>query len=171
MAIILTTDRLILRHFVPDDDELIWRLLNTPKWLQYIGNRNIGSLAMARSYIEDVLISSYRINGFGFYLATLRHAPKVGIGLCGLAKRSFMEDVDLGFALLPEFEGQGYAFEMAEAMLRYVQSEWQLRRVAAITSLDNERSIRLLKKIGFEDAGTVLYPPDDEELLLFIAKV
>jgi RimJ/RimL family protein N-acetyltransferase len=44
------------------------------------------------------------------------------IGICGLVKRNYLDDIDLGYALLPRYWGQGYAYEAAKAVLDYATS-------------------------------------------------
>jgi RimJ/RimL family protein N-acetyltransferase len=69
--------------------------------------------------------------------------------MCGLLKRETLDDVDLGFAFLPAYWGKGYAREAATATLAHARDEIGLRRVVAITSVDNEASIGLLARLGF----------------------
>jgi RimJ/RimL family protein N-acetyltransferase len=87
--------------------------------------------------------------------------------MCGLIKRDGLEDVDLGCAFLPEFRAQGYATESAAAVLAYGQSVFDLKRVVAITSPDNDRSTRLLEKLGFTFEKLIHLPNDSEEVKLF----
>ena len=89
------------------------------------------------------------------------------IGICGLIKREGLKDVDLGFAFLPRFWRNGYAFESASAVMCYGRKVLGLRRIVAILSPDNHRSSRLLEKLGFCFESTVKLQPDDEELKLY----
>jgi [ribosomal protein S5]-alanine N-acetyltransferase len=89
------------------------------------------------------------------------HTP---IGMCGLLKREDLPDPDIGFALLPEFRNQGFAFEAAEAVLRDARN---LQRILAITSLDNEASIDLLERLGFRFEKIVQLSPNGDQLRLF----
>jgi RimJ/RimL family protein N-acetyltransferase len=57
---------------------------------------------------------------------------------------------DIGFALLPQFERQGYAYEAAAAMIDHGRTKLGLTRVLAITTIDNESSGRLLERIGLK---------------------
>ncbi|MCK6694552.1 MAG: GNAT family N-acetyltransferase [Thermoanaerobaculia bacterium] len=163
---ILETDRLHLRPFTLDDAGFILKLLNTPGWLEFIGDRNVRSIADAEKYLTDGPMKSYQINGFGLSAVTLA-GTDVPIGSCGLIKREGLPDVDLGFAFLPEFTGKGYASEIAAAVLAYATNELKINRVLAITSLNNTGSINVLKKIGFEFESIIKMPDDDEELNLF----
>lgn len=163
---VLETDRLILRHLTAGDAGFMLGLLNEPSWIQFIGDRGVRTLEDARAYIERGPSASYERFGFGFYLVELKEGGGAA-GICGLAKRDALEDVDIGFAFLPQFRGRGYAHEAAAAVIEYAGSALGLRRVVAVTARDNRSSIRLLEKLGMSFEGVVRLSPDDEELKLF----
>lgn len=165
---ILATDRLVLRRFTPDDAPFIFKLMNEPGWLRFIGDRGINSVEAARSYIDTRLIASYKQHGFGLYAVQLKDRQTL-IGMCGLVKRDGLEDVDIGFALLAGYEGRGYAIEAARATLKYAHEVHTLHRIVAITSENNERSIRLLEGIGMVYEKTVRLPGDDSAVKLYAA--
>lgn len=85
--------------------------------------------------------------------------------MCGFVKRDTLPDADIGFAFLPQFEKKGYAFESANAVMKYGKDVLSLKRVLAITTQDNESSGRLLDKLGFKYDG--LLESGDEKLKLF----
>jgi RimJ/RimL family protein N-acetyltransferase len=163
---ILVTERLGLRQFSVDDAEFMLRLLNEPSFLQNIGDKGVRTLADARQYILDGPITSYETLGFGAWLVETREAG-VPLGLCGLLKREALEDFDIGYAFLPEFWSQGYALEAAAAVLSYARDTLGLERVVAITSVDNQRSIHLLEKMGFEFERLVRLSEGAPEIKLF----
>ena len=127
---ILESDRLILREFNPDDAPFILLLLNNPSWLQYIGDRNIKTLDDANQYLLNGPMKSYRENGFGLSMVEIKdsHIP---IGMCGLIKREALEHVDIGFALLPEFAGKGYAYEIAAALMDHARINLGISEIVA----------------------------------------
>ena len=163
---ILETERLILREIVETDAEFILDLLNQPSFIKYIGDRNVRTAEQAREVIEKRYRQSYLEHGFGFYTVELKEndAP---IGFCGFVKRDFLPDVDFGFAFLPQYEGKGYAFESAHALMKYGRDVLGLNRLLAITTPDNERSGRLLAKLGFKFESLIETPNHNEELKLF----
>ena len=167
---ILETERLILREIVESDDAFILDLLNQPSFIKYIGDRNVRNLEQSREFIENRYRASYRDNGYGLYTVELKedHTP---IGMCGFVRRDTLPDADIGFAFLPQFERKGYAFESASAMMKYGREVLGLKRVLAITSVDNESSGRLLGKLGFKLDGVITMPNDTEELKLFSTDV
>ncbi len=167
---ILETDRLVVRHLTVDDAAFILELVNDPDWLRFIGDRGVHSLDDADRYLLSGPLAMYDRLGFGLYAVDLK-SDDTPIGLCGLIKREGLVDVDLGFAYLPRYRSQGYAYEAAAAIMVYGQQAFDLKRIVAITSLDNERSIRLLEKLGFVFEQYIKLPNDDEELNLFAARL
>lgn len=163
---ILETDRLQLCKITPNDVEFIFELLNTPTWLQYIGDKGIKTLADARDYIITGPMASYNKHDFGLWLVKLKQ-EQIPIGMCGLIKRDYLENVDIGFALLPQYTGKGYAYEAAKATLDYAQTNLALKKIVAFTNTDNEHSISLLKKIGLSFDKMITIPNDSKELMLF----
>lgn len=145
---VIETVRLKLRELTFGDADFIIQLVNSPGWLRFIGDRNIRTEEEAIAYLESGPLKSYRENGFGLWLVELKSdAP---IGMCGILKRETLDHPDIGFALLPEFYGQGYAYEAAAATLAYAKDELNLSKIAAITVPGNVRSIKLLEKIGMK---------------------
>jgi RimJ/RimL family protein N-acetyltransferase len=163
---VVETPRLALRRLSSDHEEFIRRLLNEPSFLRYIGDRKVRTASDAVRYIETGPVAMYAQFGFGLFLVELK-ATGAPIGICGLLKRDTLDDVDVGFAFLPEYWRQGYAFESAAAVIEYGRTVHRLARVVAITSLDNPPSISLLEKLGFRFERTIRMTSDGEELRLF----
>ncbi len=163
---VLETERLTLRRLTITDNAFIFELVNDPDWLRFIGDRNVHSLDDARNYLRNGPLAMYERSGFGLYLVELKNEG-TSIGMCGLIKREGLNDVDLGFAYLPKYRAQGYAYEAASAVLTYGRQTFGLKRIVAITALDNVRSIQLLEKLGFAFEKLIKLPNDDEELKLF----
>jgi RimJ/RimL family protein N-acetyltransferase len=166
MKEILQTERLRIRHFNVNDALFTMQLTNTEDWLRNIGDRNTGTEDLARSYLENGNIKSYRERGYGGYLVELKETGEP-VGMCGLFKRDILEYPDIGFAFLPPHYGKGYGFEAATAVLKYALDELKLPKVLGITLPSNSGSIRLLEKIGLTNRGTIKFPGDNDELLLF----
>lgn len=167
---ILETDRLAIRLMSTNDAEFMLGLLNEPSWLQYIGDRGVRSLDDARAYIENGPIAMYARLGFGFYIVELKD-DGIPIGICGLVKRNFLEDVDIGYALLPEYWAKGYAIEAATAVMGHATGPLGLKRLVAITKSDNHSSARVLEKLGLKYERMVSYPDTGEEVRLFAIEI
>jgi len=162
----LNTERLLVRGFDTNDAEFILELLNQPSFIQFIGDKGVRSVDDARNYITTGPIESYRRHGFGLYLVELKDR-KVPIGMCGVLKRESLPDPDLGFAFLPEYWGKGYAFEAASAALDQARDFFKLARILAITNPDNDASIKLLAKLGFQFERVMKLSTDSDEVKLF----
>lgn len=163
---LIETARLSLRRLGLHDASFILELLNEPTFIRFIGDKGVRSLKDACDYLEKGPIGSYRRFGFGLYLTSLR-ASGEPIGICGLVKRDALQDVDVGFALMPQFAGFGYATESASAVLAYGRREFGLQRIVGITDPDNHASIAVLRKIGLRFERNVALDGSGEEVQMF----
>ena len=167
---ILETERLAFRRLTLDDAEFVLQLVNEPAWLRFIGDKGIKTLDDARHYLLKGPLEMYAQFGFGLWLVELKDEG-VPIGMCGLIKREALEDVDIGFAFLPAHWRKGYALESVSAALAYGKEFFGLRRVVAITSLDNDASGRLLEKLGFRFERTTRLSGAAPEVKLYGAAI
>jgi RimJ/RimL family protein N-acetyltransferase len=165
LRIILETERLQLREFTREDTPFIIELLNSPGWLQYIGDRNVRAPEQALTYLENGPIMSYATNGYGLWMVRLKK-PSTPVGMCGILKRTELSTPDIGYALLPAFHGKGYADEIVSATLRHAHEDLNIPVLSAIVQPDNARSIHLLKKKGFVFERLFSFSGKDEVLEL-----
>jgi len=163
---VLATDRLALRRFTTDDAEFVLDLLNDPSFLRHIGDKGVRTRADAVRYVQAGPIASYERFGFGLYRVDLKESG-MPIGMCGLLKRDWLADVDIGFAFLPRFWAKGYAFEAASSVLANAHDALGLKRVVAITSPDNVASMGLLAKLGFRFEGMARASDKEAEVKVF----
>lgn len=166
----LETDRLVIRAFVANDAGFIVELLNDPAWIEYIGDKGVRTRDDACRYIERGPVAMYKRYGFGLYAVDSKETGEP-IGMCGLIRRDGLDDVDLGFAFLPQFRGAGYAFESAVAVMSYGKATLGLQRVVAIVSQGNRASGKLLGKLGFRFERMVALRPNDELLELYAVAI
>lgn len=166
---LLATNRLVLREVTPDDAAFILELINQPSFHRFIGDRGVRTLEAARQYIIDRMLSSYQTYGFGMYAVLLKDSS-VPMGVCGLVKRDALDDVDIGFAFLPQYEGHGYAYESASAVLGYARTTLRIQRVCAITALDNVRSMKLLEKLGLTFRKLMQLPGESSQVRFFLSE-
>lgn len=144
----IETRRLRLRWLEAADADFIYRLVNDPCWLEYIGDKQVYDRDGARRYIDDGPREMYRRFGFGLNRVALREND-TPIGISGLLQRESLPGPDLGFAFLPRFRGHGYALEAAMAVLEHAFEVLDFRHICAIVSAGNDASVRLLEKLGF----------------------
>lgn len=164
MSLVTETARLQLRRFDPEGDAaFVLQLVNEPAWLQFIGDKGVRTLDDARTYLRDGPLAMYARCGHGLYRVDLKSSGET-VGMCGLIKRDTLPDVDIGYAFLPAYWGRGYAEEAARATLAHAQ-ELGLRRILAIVTPGNARSIHLLGKLGLRHERDIATPQDDTTAL------
>lgn len=163
---VAATERLLLRWLNASDATFILELVNEPSWIRYIGDKGVRSLEDAQHYIDNGPVAMYARLGFGLYLVELKESGE-SIGVCGLIKRDALKDVDIGFAILPRFWGNGYALEAAAAVMSYGRKVIRLSRIVAVLSHDNHRSRKLLEKLGFRSEGEVRLQENGERLEMY----
>ena len=162
---VIETSRLALFEFRPSDADFILQLVNTPKWISFIGDRGVRTIEDAVKYIDERIVNSYRKFGFGLYLVRVKDG-ETPVGMCGLVRREHLNDVDLGFAFLPEYEKFGYALEASTSVLEFARDGLRLKRIVAITMRENNRSIRLLEKLGLQ-FEKMISSPGENDLMLY----
>jgi ribosomal-protein-alanine N-acetyltransferase len=154
---LIETPRLSIRHLGSGDEAFIFELLNQPSFISNIGDRGVRTLDDATEYIRQGPATSYEKFGFGLFHVALK-ASGAPIGICGLLKRDTLDDVDIGFAYLERYWGQGYALEAAQAVMDFGWNTVGLKRVVAITAPHNEASMRLLRKLGMTFESVIKFP-------------
>jgi len=162
----LRTPRLCLRRVTLDDADLMLAVWTDPAFVSNVGDRGIRTIDEARDAMRDGALRLYADYGYGPYaMVTKTHGEKIGI--CGLFKRDNLDHPDIGFAVLPDFCGQGYAGEAASAVLSHARDDLELATLTAIVSPGNAPSIGLIEKLGLTFAGMITMPGDDEEICLY----
>lgn len=147
----INTARTSIRPFVPDDQDNLAILCNSPEAMRYIPP-HFG--VESRKQVKD------RLNNY------IRHHEDYGISFgivsdhngkfLGRAGFYFVPEVNLyeiGYSLLPEYWGKGYATELVKALLEYSFNVLNLDAVCARTIIDNYRSANVLEKTGFTYLG------------------
>jgi RimJ/RimL family protein N-acetyltransferase len=100
-------------------------------------------------------------------MRVVRRSDGASIGMCGLLRRDSLPDPDIGFSFFPEYGSQGYALESARAVIAHARDVLRLARILAITTPDNEPSMRLLGRLGFRFDRIVTMGA--EQLRLFVS--
>lgn len=155
--VILQSERLDFYALTVSDAELMLRLLNEESFIRNIGDRGVRTLEQALIYLQDGPLRSYQQHGFGMY-RLVRKADGVNIGLAGLVYREYLGIPDVGYALLPEFSGAGYASEAALAVYQYGKTGLKLPQIVGIVAPDNQASKKILEKIGLVTLTQILSP-------------
>ena len=162
----LETERLVLKPLTTDDSGFIFELYNSPKFIEFIGDRNIKTIQDAEQYITTKFLPQLEKLGYGNYLV-VKKSDNTKIGAVGIFQRDGLDVHDIGFSFLPEFEGKGYGFEAASKLLETAFSVFNLNTISAITNKENIASQNQIKKLGLQYQKTVQLPDGDKELLYF----
>lgn len=162
----ILTERLTLSSLTVRDAAFLLTLINSPSWIRHIGDRQVHTVKAAETYLRKGSMQHEKDHGFGMRKMTLT-ATGQPIGICGIVRRDGLPLPDLGFALLPGHEGHGYAFEAARSVLAVDAHIWNITEISAITTLENNRSIALLHRLGFIQDGNVQLPDQEEVLIYF----
>jgi ribosomal-protein-alanine N-acetyltransferase len=163
------TERLIIQPTTELDAEFIFELLNSSKWLKYIGDRKVHSVDEAAVYIKNKMVPQLEKLGFSNY-TVIRKSDHIKVGTCGLYDREGMEGIDIGFAFLPQYEKKGYAYESVNKLKEMAITHFKITEIKAITMKENISSQKLLEKIGLQFKEMMKLENDEEELMLFIFK-
>jgi ribosomal-protein-alanine N-acetyltransferase len=165
----IETARLRIRELTAADAAFIVALLNEPSFIRNIGDRGVRSLDDGRKYIAEGPVAMYERFGFGLCAVELRDGGE-RIGICGVLKRDELPEPDIGFAFLPAYWSQGYAWESAVAVRDHARNALGIRRLLAVVNPDNAPSIRLLEKLGFVFDRMIRLKADGAELKLFASR-
>ncbi|MDJ0711734.1 MAG: GNAT family N-acetyltransferase [Woeseiaceae bacterium] len=162
----LETDRLMLRRVTYDDVGLMLAIWNDAAFVQHVGDRGVRNDSQAREALEEGAFRLYAEYGYGPYKMVRKHDLRA-IGICGLFKRDNLDDPDIGFAVLPDYCGQGYAGEAARAVVAHARDDLGIRNLTAIVSAGNTASIGLIEKLGLTFKRMITMPGEDEAIRLY----
>jgi RimJ/RimL family protein N-acetyltransferase len=161
----LQTPRLVLEPLSVDDGQFMLELLTDPEFIAHVGDRQVRTREQAVAYLETRVLPSFAEHGFGMLALRLKDSGET-VGLCGLVARAGLDDVDIGYALLPRFRGAGLALEAARRVLDWA-IDLGMRRVVAIVTPENAPSIALLEQLGMIHESMVTLPGEDEALRFY----
>jgi len=155
-VIVLQTERLLLREWIPECWTLFKPLVVDPRVIRYIHQGGPWPDERIEKRV-DQYIEYGRTRGWHLW-PVIHRADSRLIGFCGFSD-GFPPDVEIGWRLLPEYWGQGLATEIARATLDHGFRTWDFPRVIAVAQTANRASIRVMEKIGmtfdgsFDDRG------------------
>jgi len=155
-----------MRWLEPGDEGLLLAVWNDPAFIRNVGDRGIRTIEQAAEAMAAGPLKLYENYGYGPFRVALADSDEP-IGICGLFRRDNLEDPDIGFGLLPDHCGKGFAYEAAAAVAEHAQNSLGLKRIIAIVSPGNEPSIGLIRKLGLNFEKMLLMPNDEIEVCLY----
>ena len=151
---ILETERCRLREFNTGDAEAVYRLNMHPDIFRFTTDAPFKSVAEAEVFLKNYL-PTYE-SGYGRLAIELKSNGNF-IGWCGLKFIPEENEVDVGYRLLPEYWGHGYAVETATACCKWGFEEKGLTRIVARVHKENFRSIRVSEKMKMNYEKELFY--------------
>ncbi|MEQ1769369.1 MAG: GNAT family N-acetyltransferase [Devosia sp.] len=158
-GVILTTERLILRPFRPEEAGLYAAINSDPDTMRYLGGPRSRAMSDAEvSGANECLAAS----GYG-KVAIERRSDGAFMGMCGLSREGwFPDDLEIGWRLAPAARGHGYATEAAQAWIEYGFATLALPRIISIADVPNQRSIAVMQRLGLTFDHQAMLDDDGE---------
>ena len=166
----LETERLHLRRVTLDDAQFMLEIWNDPAFVRNVGDRGVRTVEQAHEAMRSGALKLYADHGYGPYAMVLKSDGR-RIGICGLFKRDSLDHPDIGFSVLPDFCGQGYAGEAAFAVLAHARDDLGIPTLTAIVSPGNAPSIGLIEKLGLSFVRMITMPGEEKMICLYSATI
>lgn len=147
MIPVLETTRLRLRPPHNDDLEAIYLLGANPKVMRYISNGKTLNRIEAQSDLKK-RISASQLH-LGYWITELKNTGEV-IGWSALKQLDDTEEIEVGYRLMEEHWGKGYATEASRRLLQYGFRELNLPRIVSVALEENCASTRVMEKVGLQ---------------------
>ena len=163
---LMETERLRLRPVTVDDTALMLAVWNDPAFIENVADRGIRTEEQAREAIKSGAEKMFEEYGYGPYCMSLKSDDTM-IGICGIFKRENLDDPDIGFGVLPDYCGKGYAGEAAKAVVEHARNTLGIGVLTAIVSPTNAASIGLIEKLGLTYERMITMPGDDDAICLY----
>jgi RimJ/RimL family protein N-acetyltransferase len=161
---LIETERLLLRKPVPEDADGVLRYSSDPEVMRFLGGAPEGEIDAAA--VVARWLARWEANGFG-QLVVVRREDGRFLGRSGLLvwdrrtwEQSTIRDaaepeVELGWTLVREHWGNGYATEAAHAARDWAFETVGVERLISLVDLENARSIRVVERLGAAQTETV----------------
>lgn len=167
---VIDTPRLRLFRLAAEDAPLMLAIWNDPKFIRHVFDRGIRTVEQAQEALAAGALRMYEEFGFGPFGLALR-SNNEPVGICGLFRREGLDDTDIGYAVLPDYRGLGYAREAAVAVIEYARDSLGLQRLTAIVSPNNVASINLTEQLGFRYERTIRMPGSDDVVSIYARRL
>ncbi len=155
VEIILTTERLLLRKLESSDLAALCEMHFNEDFMRYLVGGVRKDEAAVRNDLDRYLDKQQRY-GFSKWMVLHRETKEI-MGRAGPSVIPETDEVDLGYAFPKRFWGQGYATEVARALLNWAKENDLTNRILDVAHAENIASARVLRKVGFTDVGEGTY--------------
>jgi len=145
----LQTERLILRNIESTDAELIHKLRSDEVVNQFVGRDNSSTIEKAKEFILKILNLVEKNEGLYWIIRRKENNDLIGT-VCLWNFDPENEIVEIGYEMLPEFQGKGIMTEAIKAVTAHTFEEIKAKIITAFPSEDNVNSVAILKKLNFE---------------------
>lgn len=148
----LETKRLLLREITKDDADSIFSCFSNEDVTRYYGQETLNNIEQAEAFV-DFFANSYKEKRGVRWGIELKGYQGI-IGTMGFnAWSPKHKRAEIGYEIHPEHWRKGYTFEAISKVIQYGFNEFGLTRIGAVVFMENEASIKLLTKAGFEKEG------------------
>ena len=145
---VLKTERLTLRQLSIDDDKEIFLLRSDMEANKYIDRDPCGTIEEARKFIQKITEFVDQNNGI-YWAITLENNNLVGT-ICMFNFSYEISQAEIGYELLPTFQGQGIMHEAITKVIEYGIHNIGLKSIEGFTHIENLPSSKLLEKCNFK---------------------
>lgn len=143
---LIESERLSVRHYTMDDAYNFFRLNGDEEIMRYI--RPAKNREETDEFLQQI-IQRYQTEPLNLRLALLEKTTGTFIGSFAIIPLEGTPDTQIGYALLKEYWGKGYATEIVQVGLKYVFDILKLPIIFAVTRIENVSSQKVLLKNGF----------------------
>jgi [ribosomal protein S5]-alanine N-acetyltransferase len=161
MKVVIESERLFLREFAEGDVDNLFELDSYPEIVRWGNGGNTTNYERIQTQSLPKMMETYnKYDNFGIW-AAIEKSSQSFMGwfhFFPATDSKFVVDLNivadgeiaLGYRLIPDFWGKGYATEMSQALVLKGFNDWDVQRVVAWTLLNNHRSIRVMEKVGLK---------------------
>ncbi|EPI6152084.1 GNAT family N-acetyltransferase, partial [Vibrio vulnificus] len=141
--LMIETERLILRPVESEDLDIYTKLFTSEETTRYLPGGKPYSSEYIANYVPQKV--NHWSKGYGTFIVSLKSSPEVKIGYAGVEQIPDSNLSDIRYGLLSEYQGKGYAFEAAKAVLNFTFGTGKVSEVYGVAVIGNFASEALLK--------------------------
>lgn len=142
---VLETERLILREFREDDFPIYERLSADPSVMRYLGGKTFNQAEAWRHMA--FMVGHWTLRGYGYFALEEKESGQF-IGRAGFIYPTGWPGFELGWTVAPTHQRRGFAFEVAQRLLKYAFEDLDKSHVISLIHRDNTPSRRVAEKLG-----------------------